>query len=163
MATNTWVPIATYDAPSTQSTITFNSIPQTYKNLVLRGTVQVTNGGASYLTVRYNNNTGSVYDSLQFYSSDPVACYTANNQSNFEIVGNQFQTFRPFQFDLNLNSYSVTNKYKTTFLNCRPGDNTSRYMIGTFKDTSNPVSRIDIISSAASMATGTTFTLWGLA
>lgn len=158
----TWTPIATYDAPSAQSVITFASIPQTYKNLVLRGTVVVTNGGASYLTVTHNNNTSAIYDSLQWYSSSTVLALQVANSTNYEIVGNQFQTFRPFQFELNLNSYTTTNKFKTTLLSCRPGDNTSRYMVGTFKDSTNAISRIDIISSAPSIGTGSSFTLWGL-
>jgi hypothetical protein len=163
MPTNTWEPIATYTAPSAQSTIAFNSIPETYKNLVLRGTVIPLNSGASYLTVTFNNNTTAIYDSIQMYSSNPVASYNQSSTSAFEVVGNQFQTFRPFPFEIHLNSYTSTTKYKTAFLNARPGDNTSRYLIGSFRDSSNAVSRIDIISSATTIDTGSSFTLWGLA
>jgi len=162
MPTNTWVPLATYEAPSAQSTVSFTGIDQGYKNLVLRGTVQVTNGGASYLTVRYNNNSSAIYDSIQIYGAATAASYLANGQTAFEVVGNQFQTFRQFQFELNLNGYSVANKYKTALLNCRPGDNTPRFLAGTFRDATNAVTRIDIIASATSIATGSSFTIWGL-
>lgn len=167
MATTTWEPISTYTASSTQSTITFNSIPQTYKNLVLRGTVQVTNGGSSYLTVRFNNSSGTTYDSIQFYGAGgntgvSGGCYNAMSSTSFEIVGNQFQSYIHFPIEIELNNYTVSNKYKTALLSARPGDNTSRYLVGQFRDTT-AVSRIDIICSAASIATGSTFTLWGLA
>lgn len=163
MPTNTWEPISTYIAPSAQSTVSFLDIPQTYKNLVVRGSVIPLNSGTSYLTVRFNNNSGTVYDSIQMYSSNPVNSLVVTSATNFEIVGNQFQTLRVFPVEIEINSYTSTTKYKTAFLSARAGDNTSRYMIGSFRDSANGISRIDIISSATTIDTGSKFTLWGLA
>jgi hypothetical protein len=163
MPTNTWEPISTYTAPSAQSTVSFLDIPQTYKNLVVRGSVIPLNSGASYLTVRFNNNSGTVYDSIQMYAATSSSSLVVTSATNFEIIGNQFQTFRVFPLEIEINSYASTTKYKTAFLSARPADNTSRYMIGSFRDTSNPISRIDIISSATTIDTGSKFTLWGLA
>lgn len=165
MATTTWEPVQTYTVPSATTSIDFTSISQSYRHLVIRGTVVVANGGASYLLVRLNNSSSSIYDSNQYYlAASTVNSYSVYSSNNFELVGNQFQTLSPFAVEINLFNYTVTNKYKSLFLRAFPGDNSQRLLTGQYKDTSNAITQVNIISSTgASIGAGSTFTVWGLA
>jgi hypothetical protein len=92
------------------STITFSSIPSTYKHLQIRGLVKF--GAASYGNIRFNGDTTAAnYRSHGLFGNGSTA--TANTAAN--------AAYSPFDgaaqwgsFVLDILDYTNTSKYKTT-------------------------------------------------
>ena len=83
MATNTYTSLFTSTATGSQSTITFNTIPQTYTDLVL---VIAGNTASITTALRFNNDTGSNYSrtGVRGYSSTADS-FRQNTQSYLAI------------------------------------------------------------------------------
>ena len=59
MATNTYIPLATYTVPSAQASYTFTSISSAYTDLVIVFECFTTAGGARDVALRFNSDTSS--------------------------------------------------------------------------------------------------------
>jgi hypothetical protein len=65
----TYEPIATYTISGTSTaTIAFNSIPQTYTDLVLVTNVKTTNNNNGNGWITFNSDTGTNYSQTRFYA-----------------------------------------------------------------------------------------------
>jgi hypothetical protein len=98
------------------STITFSSIPGTYKHLQFRGIILVNNAGDIDITAQFNSDTGSNYSEHYLYGSGTaVASGGGTNLTKISTFYSYFSTgttdFAPGVFDIL--DYADTNKYKT--------------------------------------------------
>ena len=117
-STNSYESIQTTTLGSSQATITFSSIPSTYKHLQLRafGKTDVA-GSGDYFRIRFNSDTATNY-STHFLSGDgsttPVSG-TANTSSMYatRFSGNSGATNIFGVGVVDILDYADTNKYKT--------------------------------------------------
>jgi len=116
-ATNSYESIATVSVGSGgTSTISFTSIPSTYKHLEIRGIGQI-NTGTEYALVRFNSDSGANY-SIHFLSGNGSAASagaatSANQAAMFYGMGMP-STANTFGAGVcTILDYADTNKYKT--------------------------------------------------
>jgi hypothetical protein len=118
--TNSYESIATVALTSTSSTITFSSIPATYKHLQIRSIATQGTGGSSgsdtFNTARFNGDSGSNYVSHYVGGDGSSAFASATGTSSSSCWFGIATTSTTSAFAANIIDildYSNTNKYKT--------------------------------------------------
>lgn len=157
MPTATYIPLQTITLGATASTVTFGSIPNTYKDLVL-----VVNGtstaGTNNMSSRFNSDSGSNYSSV-FMGADTG---TFSGTGSGTAIDNGAFTSNRTQTIVQLMDYSATDKHKTTLTrNNVPAQFVIAYA-GRWANTS-AVTTWTLLNSGASFSAGTTFSLYGIA
>ena len=162
-AGSTYTPIATANGTGSSGTITFTSIPQTYTDLFLAGTFSGTAGGT--LTVVVNNDTASNYSFTHLRGDGSFAYSNRNtNQTAWNMsYSNSFAASPTYNaFLANFNNYSNTTTFKNMLARYNSiGVEVMAYM-GLYRQTS-AITRLDVKATGTNFATGTTFTLYGIA
>jgi hypothetical protein len=162
MPTPTYDLISSYTAPSAQDTISFTSIPATYKDLFFVCLIKPVNNGAAYLGIRFNDTTTGYYQGQVYYTGTVSDVYAAAD-SQIEVIGNQFQTLRSFVVKSEIFSYADTTIHKPSITSGHTIDNTNRTITMNWENTA-AINKITIkTNSAASIDTGSVFSLYGLA
>jgi hypothetical protein len=165
MAAETYVALRTVTVTSATTSVTLDSIPSTYSDLRVEGFIVPVNNGAAYLTMYLNGeNTGTNYSSTQMYwtATGTPAGYRVSNQSNIEIVGNQFQTLTPFSIKTDIINYT-SNSGKAFLAEVRSIDNTNRSHACSWRNNAVVNSITYSTGTAnASIGAGSTFTIYGI-
>lgn len=163
----TYEPIATTTLGSSQSEITFSSIPQTYTDLVLIVAGTATSGGASFYC-RVNGDTTAKYCYAYLSSTGTtVSGATSVEQSNgLGLGGFQGYSLDQFRIVANFLNYSDTSVLKNSFsfgVQAK-GSNTpsADYIINYYNSTSAITSLTLRINAAYSFESATTATLFGI-
>ena len=155
MATSTYTPIASITLGSSASSVTFSSIPQDYRDLVLVFNGTVDNGFSFEL--RFNSDstghysfvrargTGSTADS-ESGTTDTGIRSTGGDLTNKTITIQQIM------------DYSATDKHKTVIT--RDNSNRTSMIAARWPDTS-AVTTIDAVTNG-NFDTGSTFALYGI-
>ena len=171
---NLWAPGKDFDSIATTtvgaggtSTITFSSIPSTYRHLQLRVMCQINIGDADF-GIRFNSDTGSNYSKHQIYtygSGTPIATGTASTTS---IPGGSSYSNSSGIFGvavIDILDYKETTKYKTTRVLTGTDANGSGFLSfrsGVWQNT-NAVSTIDLVqTSGSSFLQYTSAALYGI-
>jgi len=152
----TYTPLATVTLGTTAASVTFSSIPATYRDLIF-----VIQGGLSSIDnilSRYNGDTGSNYSfvlmrgngsnaasSSGTLSSAPV-WYTGNPQNGMAII--------------QIMDYSATDKHKTALVRDDTNNNTTNAMATRWANT-NAITSIQLFTGTFNA--GFTFSLYGIA
>ena len=155
----TYEPIATTTLGSAQSSVSFTSISGSYTDIVMvLNARDATNG---YLLVRYNNDSGSNYSRTVMYGdgSNPQSFRQTSQTSHFIATGGSSNEIQL----INLNNYSNSTTYKTTLFRDNTASSSVGAQVGLYRSTS-AITRIDFISASgtATIASGSTFTLYGI-
>ena len=101
------------------STITFSSIPQTYKHLQLRCLIRNTNSanGTSIGSMQFNSDTGGNYTRHNMYGTGSTVAAGAGTGVTFVdigVTGNNGTLSNTFSANIiDILDYTSTNKYKT--------------------------------------------------
>lgn len=164
----TYTPINSLPLESSQATVTFSNIPQTYTDLVLvvsGFTTHTDDGARGYM--QFNGDTGSNYSGVYLGVMSTPARQTNKdtNQSSipYGVLGNRSDY--PATIEVNIHNYrntsswglvlSKTGKYAT---NANYGN---RLSSGSWRNTS-PITSITLTCDG-SYAAGTVFSLYGIA
>lgn len=156
--------IATVNA-SSQSSITFSSIPSTYKHLQIRAFINNSGGNISTGTT-FNGDTGANYARHILYgdgASAGAAAGSSTTSMTFHLYsGNTASIFSATVIDIL--DYANTNKYKT--LRGLGGyDNNGSGNIyfgsGLWQNT-NAITSITIATAGSTWSSGSTFALYGV-
>ena len=120
-STNSYESIATVTVGAGgSSSVTFSSIPSTYKHLQIRMMVREAGTGAngSYVGMRFNSDTSSNYTMHRLLgdgSSASAAAYVSQNTNYLERVASASQGSNVFGvIVVDILDYTNTNKYKTS-------------------------------------------------
>jgi hypothetical protein len=166
--TDTYRPLATVTLGSSASSVTFSSIPATYRDLILVCTARSTRADTlDFLALRLNGDTGANYNSV-FMFGDPSngtnSGSSANSTFHADVVipaaSASAGTFAvgTFQFM----DYSATDKHKTTLVR----GNQIQYPEAKAVRWANTSAINSIVLSvpyhSAQIASGTTFNLYGV-
>jgi hypothetical protein len=162
-AGSTYTPIATQTLGSSTSTVTFSSIPSTYTDLVLVMQSGTTPSNDD-IGMRFNNDSGTNYSSTAVNGSSGVYSDRSSNASSIQIDYRAFDTTNLNRISsINIQNYSNTTTYKTSIIRNSNASIGVEATVGLWRSTS-AITRVDLYGIGGnSFATGSTFTLYGIA
>lgn len=159
MPTPTYTPLATVTLGSSASSVTFSSIPATYRDLriMIAGT---TSGGVNTV-LRFNGDTGSNYTGVLMYGTGSSAVSGTFGAGSFAYFGALWTTQGNTYADIM--DYSATDKHKTLISRYNSAANEAGAMASRWANTAAITSVTVLTASAATYAAGTTLNLYGIA
>ena len=154
--TDTYRPLATVTLGSSASSVTFSSIPATYRDLivVVAGTTNATHN----VGMRFNGDTGSNYFVVTM-SGNGSTTNSFTLTDSFALAG-QLTTTQG-NFVNQIMDYSATDKHKTVLARSNNPAAEVRANISRWANTAALTSIA--ISNAGTFSSGTTFNLYGIA
>jgi len=160
-AGSTYTPIATTTLGSSQATVTFSSIPSTYTDIVLICSARETSASGG-IEVKINSDTGSNYSYTQLYGTGSTAASNrTTNETYLGLLGAQVGTNAIGSIIVNFMNYANTTTYKTAISRGNNNDYVTT-RVHLWRSTS-AINRFDLTSQGTSFASGSTFTLYGIA
>jgi hypothetical protein len=160
----TYEPIATTTLGSAASSITFSSIASSWTDLRLVVVATTTNNNWN-LELRFNNDATSLYSITTLYGDGSTAgTDTRGTQSLLSwTVGGATSSTIPQLYTADVFSYAGST-FKTTLMQRsedKNGSGSVGRMVGLYRSTT-AISRIDVLATGTTIATGTTATLYGI-
>lgn len=159
----TYEPIATQTVGTATSTVTFSSIPQTYTDIVVASSIQVSGNVNAWM--RFNSDSGSNY-SITVLEGNGSSATSANayNQTQIQLDSVAYPPFSGNSFApgiVHINNYSNTTTYKTALIRANNAAVGLSLFCGLWRNTA-AITTITFIAGAVNFAVGTTFTLYGI-
>ena len=154
MPTPTYVPLANITLGSAASSVTFSSIPATYRDLVLvtRTTGTIDEGG-----LRFNGDTGNNYNRvgmLGLGSGSPIA-FTESGFTSIRFVGSA-----DTQAMVQIQDYSATDKHKTVLI--RLGSSTVVVAAAGRWANTAAITSLAVVPNSGTLPSGMTLDLYGV-
>lgn len=165
------MPTATYDliasttlAASTP-TVTFGSLPQTYRDLILIVSAASTGSGTN-AAIRFNSDSGSNYTRV-FMGANGVNVVSSGTTTQtgfqFDNFGFVTTTLGATNHVLQIMDYSATDKHKTILARANRAGDTLDAIAGRWANTA-AITSVEVVSfSGESYISGSTFNLYGIA
>ena len=163
MPTPTYTALATVTLGSSASSVTFSSIPATYRDLILVVNASIPTEASP--RARINGDSGANYSQVTAYAdtggvfsfADTGDTSVRLGQSGTGFTGSRFMCVTQFM------DYSATDKHKTVL--GRNNDDGTRALSATATRWANTaaINQIQILLTANTYATGSTFALYGIA
>jgi len=159
VATPTYTAIASITLGSSASSVTFSSIPQDYRDLIIVVGANIDVSSDILMTLN-GDTTDTNYQMVRFRGDGSVAASQSNNDRQIGVnrAGAGTETIQ-------IMDYSATDKYKTSGIrNSYTGGSPGQVVMvsSTYKSTA-AVTNVKIEKSANSYLTGSTFALFGIA
>ena len=142
---------------SSASSVTFSSIPATYRDLIL--VYDWTSAGGGAISIRLNGDTGSNYTRVYMGAISSPASGTESGTSWF---GLSLSAFNAKQIGtLQIMDYSATDKHKTAL---NRANEASPYVIADAYRYANTaaVTSVSLTASGGTFSAGSTFNLYGV-
>jgi hypothetical protein len=158
--TPTYVPLATVTLGSSAATITFSSIPATYRDLVLIGNfIPTLNPVTDSFYILLNGDTGNSYSYVRMVGTGSAASSYAT--SGADTVANSIgvMTYQWGNVAVSLQDYSATDKHKTWLSRSSFGWSTA--IAGRWANT-NAVNSVTIKTQGTTFQVGSTFSIFGV-
>ena len=157
----TYTPIQSIVLTSTASSVTFNSIPQTYTDLILVSSC-VTAAGVDILDLVFNSDTGTNYSSTQISGNGSAASSTRYSSTSAMLVGLTDSVANPNIS--HIMNYSNTTTYKNVINRGNaPTSGLVRAEVGVWRSTAAINSILIRSDSSNTISAGSTFDLYGIA
>jgi hypothetical protein len=159
--TKTYKALANVTLGAAASSVTFSSIPATYRDLV----VVVTALGSTTLEgrIRLNSDSGNNYSYVRMSSSGSAAssANAGSQSSGFLSVIADATASGPLTMFINIMDYSATDKHKTIISRAAAAGTGTEAFANRWADTS-AVTTVQILTSTGNWASGATFNLFGI-
>jgi hypothetical protein len=154
---NTYIALDKVTVGTAASTVTFSSIPSTYTDLVVvfSGIGTTTD----FFSIRFNGDTGSNYALTDLYGNGSAA-FSSRQTSQTKISRNE--CVNQSNAIINISNYSSTAVYKTTLSRSNSASDGTFAVAGLWRSTA-AINSISLIHDGSSFATGSTFSLYGIA
>ena len=169
---NSYESIATAVGTGSSNTITFTSIPSTYKHLQLRGIVKSTTAGSSFSSVglNFNTDTSSSYTRHLLWGdgSTPYAYGQTSAGTTWYIGANDFPsagyTSIVGAHIVDILDYTNTNKNKTVraLTGCDVNGAGEVALSSTVYLKTNAITSIELVSASGNFSTLTQYALYGI-
>jgi hypothetical protein len=159
--------LATVTLGASASSVTFSSIPATYRDLILIANGSPSDNSFPVITSRFNADTGANYSRvrMQGSGSGSGASSAASGQSNLELAssfGAGSSSSGRFILVAQVMDYSATDKHKTVLARSGTSLDGVEAIAARWANTDAVTSWV-ILTSTAAFASGTTFGLYGIA
>lgn len=165
-AGSTYTPIASVTASgSSTSQLVMSSIPSIYTDLVLICSYGFSGSGGTGMGMQFNSDSSTNYSSTILEGNGTSATsnrLTSTNYLYFNYNSNTTLTVGTINSIVNIQNYANTTTYKTALVRT----NGSQYVhgvVGLWRATPAAINRIDLFSTSGNIASGSTFTLYGIA
>jgi len=159
--TATYTPLANLTLGAAASSVTFGSIPATYRDLIC----VVVAAGSTTLQgrIRLNSDSGSNYSYQRMSGSGSASsAATASSQSSgFLSAIAQATTTGALQMNINIMDYSATDKHTTIISRADQAANGAEAFANRWANTAT-VTSVQILTSTGNWAAGSTFALYGV-
>ena len=160
----TYEPIATTTLGTSTATVTFSSFSGYTDLILVCNIISVNSGGSSSL--QFNSDTGSNYSYTRLDGDGTTAVSgRASNTTTIYLSGNgDTSTTVPSTTITQIMNYSNTTTYKTILSrgSWNGASKETDTRVGLWRNT-NAITSISILAYAQNFATGSTFTLYGIA
>ena len=160
--TVTYTPIATNTLSSTASSVTFSSIPGTYKDLVLVSfPKRTTQADAAIYAYPNSDTTGNLASHTGLYGDGTNASSNRRSNSNgvrVGVIGTGEAGTQIAQFM----NYANTNVFKTVLSRENRAEEYAFANVSLWRSTTAITSLLIQVSDASNFASGSTFTLYGI-
>jgi hypothetical protein len=159
MPTMTYTPLATVTLGTAVSSVTFSSIPSTYRDLIL--VFAGTRTGNNNVQYRFNSDTGTNYATVI------AAGNGSGTTTGAESLSFLFSTSYTLQTDTQLNTilqvmdYSATDKHKATLLRFSQAGSGVSIAAGRWANTA-AITSVQIYTGNNDFGSGSTFSLYGV-
>jgi hypothetical protein len=160
MPTPTYTPLATVTLASSASSVTFSSIPATYRDLILV-TDTLASVNDAVFTMRFNSDNGANYRRVFLYGNGTSAI-SGVSTGNSAILSNVFTSDRSIT-RVQLMDYSATDKHKillTRWDTARTGGFTLAQT--TRWANSSAISSIQLFQDSGTISAGSRIDLYGV-
>jgi len=161
MATATYTPLATVTLGSAAASVTFSSIPATYRDLIIV-TDTLNSSGSENMKIRFNSDTGSNYSSLGLRGNGLAASSSSiggtlayADQTAFGDAANRHSHIIQFL------DYSATNKHKV-FLSRANNASRGVDLITARWASTSAITTIRFFYEVGNITTGSRFDLYGI-
>ena len=158
MPTPTYDLIASNVLTSSAASVTFSSIPATYRDLVLVADALSTSSTA--LEIEFNSDSGNNYYIVQMHGDGSSAASGTETWSAFYPYAGVTNTNRMLAV-VQIMDYSATDKHKSILARSNRADQRVAANAGRWANT-NAITSIKLTASGHSLASGTTFYLYGI-
>ncbi len=156
MPTATYIALANTTVSSTTNSVTFSSIPATYRDLVI-----VTNPvGDGYLSMQFNNDTGSNYPYNAMFGTGSAA---QAQSGTFVRVGMTYPLTTVYENPtlFHIMDYSATDKHKTVLY--RGNSAGAGVWAGASRwANTNAITSIKVFLDSGNFSAGSTLALYGI-
>ena len=162
----TYEPIAQYTLTSTQPTVSFGTIPQTYTDLVVSIHGRCTIAGADSIVFGQLNGITSSSYGYKRYGTSGTSGYSDGSYSSpymylGRVPGNTATASYFSDITVNVSDYTAT-KYPQVFSSSFMPTTAIEYHVGSLFSASNVVSMLFYLESGSSWAIGSQFSLYGI-
>ncbi len=159
----TYEPIATTTLGSASNTVTFNSIPSTYTDLILITNAKAS--GAQDVYSRLNSDTAGNYSATYLNGTGSTANSGRVSNQSYLILDNYgyLETSDGQVLIANFMNYANTTTYKTVVTRASNALNGTTALVGLWRSTS-AITSITLYcgTASATFSSGSTFTLYGI-
>jgi hypothetical protein len=166
--------IATVTAAGGETSLTFSSIPSTYKHLQIRFSARSTrtnsSPGSENLNLQFNGDTGANY-ALHFLRADGSSAFAGGqanasqiNINNAVIASGSSNTLVYSPGIIDINDYSATTKNKTVAaLGGYDFNGSGRVALSSgFRNSTSAITSITLQIDGQQFASGSVFSLYGI-
>jgi hypothetical protein len=161
MPTPTYTPLANLTLGAAASSVTFGSIPSTYRDLIC---IVVAEGSTTLQgRIRLNSDTGSNYNYQRLSGNGTAASAerAGSVSSGFLSAIAQATTTGALQMNINIMDYSATDKHTTIISRADQAANGTDAIANRWANTA-AVTSVQILTSTGNWASGSTFALYGV-
>jgi hypothetical protein len=159
--TATYTSLANVTLGAAASSVTFSSIPATYRDLIC----VVVAAGSTTLQgrIRLNGDTGSNYNYVRMSGNGTATSGTsaATQTTGFLSAIAEATTTGALQMNINIMDYSATNKHKPILARANQAANGTDAIFNRWANTA-AVTSVQILTSTGNWAAGSTFALYGI-
>lgn len=150
------ISLANITLGSAQSTVTFSSIPSTYRDLRV---VLTPLGGDTNARFRINSDTGSNYSEV-YMSGDGSSAGSGSSTMTYAGAGRTTST--PSANTIDIMDYSATDKHKTILARLNPSQLFVSASASRWANTAAVISLTFINQDSSNFSAGSTFALYGI-
>lgn len=156
MPTPTYIPLATTTLGSAASSVTFGSIPQGYRDLVLVYAGTATGGGDVVLS--FNADTTNTYPNVQMFGTGSSAISSTFTRTGVFVC---FASTNQHNWIAHVMDSSATDKHKTVLSRYNVPTSETSAEAGRWPSTS-AVTSVAVRITTNNFATGSVFSLYGV-
>jgi hypothetical protein len=157
MPTPTYTPLATVTLGTAAASVTFSSIPATYRDLifVFNGTTTIDDG----VGLRFNGDTGSNYTNVRMFGNSGGA--GSDTISTTRIVSTAGNTSLRTAFISQVMDYLATDKHKTVLTRNNITDNNVTAIASRWANTA-AITSVTVLSPGSTITSGSTISLYAI-
>jgi len=161
MPTPTYIPLANVTLGSSAASVTFSSIPATYRDLILVCEGRTQAGGAMGVGGRFNGDTGSNYPDVYMLGTGSS---TGSGSSTATSGGFGYFDSGRSNFVVNIMDYMATDKHKTFLIRLNASAAQTVARAGRWSNTA-AITSINLFNSSGNgelFGSNSTFNLYGV-